>query len=155
AVMVREGDQVTYLSLTEATDLIRSMPVAPQGGHFDAAILSEMRDKLLQAQRNLVREGDPGTVQTLPGIGGEDMAAIVKVVDGEIHYYRNGDETVRILVLKRQAGFNQDNIRIFVETRAGLREVGLGEARALGSSGSPEQTGGMSDATVRYLKAAL
>lgn len=154
AIMIREGDRISYLSLTDATELVRS-PGATQPGRYAPAVVSEVKDKLLKAERNLVREGDPGTVQTLPGIGSRSMSAIVKVVDGEVHYYRNGDETVRILVLRRQAGFNADNIRIFVETRSGVREIALDNARILSSAGDPARTAGLSDATVRYLKAAL
>src|SRR5262249_7978288 len=62
---------------------------------------------------------------------------------------------VRILVLRRQAGFNEDNIRIFVETRTGQREIKLNEARSYSPGGTEGQTAGLSDASVRYLKAAL
>ena len=154
AIMIRENDQVSYLSLTEATELMSPPAGRVQGGRFSAAIISEIREKVLQAERNLVREGDAGTVQTLPGLGSKSMSAIVKVVDGEIHYYKSGDETVRILVLKREAGFSEDNIRIFVETGSKVEELGLATARKL-SQGAAEKTGGLSDATVRYLKAAL
>jgi len=154
AIMIREDDQVTYLSLTEATELMRSAGSGSAAGRFSPAVIAEVRSKVLQAERNLVREGDPGTVQTLPGLGSRSMSAIVKVVDGEIHYYRSGDETVRILVLRRQAGFNEDNIRIFVENGSSLREIGLSDARRLSPQGAAGASG-LSEATVRYLKAAL
>lgn len=160
AIMIRDGDQVSYLSLTEATELVRSQAAPARPSRFTPDTVNEVRDKLVQTQKNLVRDGDPGTIQSLPGIGGRSMSAIVKVVDGEIHYYRSGDETIRILVLKRQAGFSDENIRIFAETHSGqkdpsMKEIALNDARAMQPAGAPGQTGGLSEATARYLKAAL
>ena len=48
-----------------------------------------------------------------------------------------------------------DNIRIFVESRSGVREVGLKEARSLSSGGASGSSSGLTDTSVRYLKAAL
>lgn len=152
AVMVRQGDEVTYLTLTESLALVRDPREAPPRARFGREIRTEIRDKLLRAERGLVREGDPGSVQTLQGGDGRSMSAIVKVVDGEVHYYRNGNETTRIVVLRRRAGFNADNIRMFVETRSGVREIGLEEARRLPSGGPAT---GLSEGTIRYLKASL
>ncbi|HEY3174349.1 MAG TPA: tetratricopeptide repeat protein [Candidatus Polarisedimenticolia bacterium] len=155
AIMVRQSDRISYLTLSEATDLIRS--ANPPAGRFDRAVVSAIRDKLLQAERNLVREGDPGTVETLSGLGAKSKSAIVRVVDGEVHYYRNGDETVRILVLRRQAGFTDANVKVFTESRGGVRELTMGEVRRLSASatGAAADSGALSDATLRYLKAAL
>jgi len=160
AVMVRQADQVTYLSLLEATEMIRSpgSSGAGAGARFNQTVVAQIRDKLLQAERNLAREGDPRSVQSLPGLGSKNLSAIIKVVDGEIHYYRDEDEVVRILVLSRGAGFTEDNIKIFVESRSGTREIGLSEARRLpsGGAGGPAGTpGALRESTVRYLKAAL
>lgn len=152
AIMVRQNDRITYLSLSEATDLLRGTGTPPR---FDPSITNEVREKLLQAERNLVREGDPGTVETIPGLGSRNMSAIIKVVDGEVHYYRHGDETVRILVLRREAGFTEENIRIFTEIRGNVRQIGLAQARSLSPAAPASGAGPLSEATVRYLKAAL
>lgn len=150
AIMLRQDDRVSYLTLSEATDLIRSP--ASAAGRFDRELVSRVREKLLQAERHLVREGDPGTVETLAAPDGRNKSAIVRVVDGEVHYYSNGEDTVRIVVLRRQAGFNDANVKVFVESGGTSREIKLGEARRIGvrdAAGAPDE------ATTRYLKAAL
>ncbi|HET9480786.1 MAG TPA: outer membrane protein assembly factor BamD [Candidatus Polarisedimenticolia bacterium] len=157
AIMVRQADEVAHLTLSGALDLLQAGPA--RAGRFDEGTIREIRDKLLRAEKNLVREGGPGSVETHPGPGGKSMSAIVKVVDGEVHYYRSGEETTRIVVLRRDAGFNEDNIRVFVELRSGVREIPLAEARRLQPAGpgrpAPATSGGLSDGTLRYLKAAL
>jgi len=150
AIMVRQEGGISYLSLAEATDLIRDG--APGTTRFDAGVVSEIRDKLLKAARNLVREGDPGTIETPLIGGGSSMSAIVKVVDGEVHYYRNGDEIVRIVVLRRESGFTDENVRIFLESRGSVRSMRIAEVRAL-PNGLAKL--GLTEATSRYLKAAL
>jgi len=152
AVMVRQGEGVDYLTLSEAIALARSAPGASRVPPYDDATVTEIRDKLIRTEQSLTREGDPGSVEMLPTNGGRSMSAIVKVVDGEVHYYRNGSETTRIVVLKRQGGFNADNIKIFFDDGATVSELSLAEARSISASGGPH---GLSEPTVRYLKAAL
>jgi len=148
-VMVRRGGQVDYLGLSEAIRLVDSGPSA----RFDEPMLKDIRAKLLDVERGLVREGEPASLE-LPSSGdGKSMSTIVKVIDGEVHYYRNPSETTRVVVLNRHAGFKADNIRVFVETRSGTREIPLAEARRMVEGTASAQ--GLSDATVRYLKAAL
>lgn len=151
AIMVRQGERVSYLTLSEATDLIRSP--GSSTGRLDRDMILQVREKLLQAERNLVREGDPGTVETLTAPDGRNKSAIVRVVDGEVHYYSNGDDTIRIVVLRRQAGFNDRNVKVFAESRGSSREMRLDEVRRLAPGPGAGTT--LSDATVRYLKAAL
>lgn len=153
AIMIRQSDRISYLTLSEATDLIRSPDSST--GRFEPGVIAAVRDKLLQAERNLVREGDPGTVETLSGTGTKSRSAIVKVVDGEVHYYSSGDETVRIVVLRRQAGFNDDNVKVFAEARGGIREVRMSEVKHLSAAGPGAGPGALGEATLRYLKAAL
>lgn len=155
AIMVRQDSGISYLSLAEATDLIRDGGSRGAGGapaRFDAEIVSEIREKLLKASRNLVREGDPGSIETPLIGGGSTMSAIVKVVDGEVHYYRNGDEVVRIVVLKRESGFTDENVRIFLENNGSVRSMRIADVRALPSGMT---RAGMTEPTSRYLKAAL
>jgi len=152
AVMVRQGDQVEYLTLSEAIALVKRSPGANRSERFDAATVTEIRDKLIRTEQSLMREGDPGSVEMLPSSGGRSMSAIVKVVDGEVHYYRNGSETTRIVVLKRKGGFNAENIKIFVDDGSTVRELTLEQARHPSDSSGPA---GLSEATVRYLRAAL
>lgn len=147
AVMVRSNDTVSQLTLTEALDLVG--PGGRASRRFDPATLDEMREKLVKAERGLIEPGGPGTVESAPD--DHSRTAIVKVVDGEVHYYRNGDETTRIVVLRREAGFDPSNVRVFVENREGIREVPLKEARIL----APGGRFALSEPTVRYLKAAL
>jgi hypothetical protein len=147
AVMVRRGESVAHLALSEALELVG--PNARRDGRFDAATISQIREKLIRAEKGLVETGGPGSIESAPG--DQSMSAIVKVVDGEVHYYRNGDETTRIVVLRRQAGFHAGNVRVFLENAGGIREIPLETARGLNPDGLP----GMGEATVRYLKAAL
>ncbi len=147
-VMVRREDEVVYLTLPEAVEQAsRTRP----GGRFDEKTRAEIRQKLLQAERSLVRDAD--RVLGKAAAGGETMrtSAIYRVADGEIHYYRNPEqrETIRILVLRRSAGFNDENIRIFVETSSGVGQLGLDGAR------NASQLDSLSTATTRYLKATL
>lgn len=151
AVLVRNGDSVTHLTLSQALDVIRP-PAGSLDVRFDHRVVSEIRDRLLATERQMVREGDAGSVEARAGREGEAMSAIVKVVDGEVHYYRNGNEVTRIVVLRRQAGFNDRNVKIFTETREGLRELSLEEARRIPSAAARL---GLTEGTVRYLKAAL
>ncbi|HKY32066.1 MAG TPA: tetratricopeptide repeat protein [Candidatus Polarisedimenticolia bacterium] len=152
AVMIRRGEQVTHLGLSEALEAARPGPAGPH--RFDEATSEQIRRKLVQAERNLVRSGDPGSIESAPGADGASMSAIVKVVDGEIHYYRTGAETSRIVVLRREAGFNGANVRVFVEAGGTMREIPLQEARGL-VAGATGEGSPLSEATVRYLKAAL
>jgi len=147
AVMVRTGDRVEPLGLHEALEL--AGPAGRGSKRFDAEILDELREKLVEAERTLIEPAGPGTIESTDD--GLSRSAIIKVVDGEVHYYRNGDETSRIVVLNRQAGFNPGNVRVFVETLSGMKELPLNEARGLKAGGSE----GIGDPTVRYLKAAL
>jgi hypothetical protein len=149
AVLVRSGDRVEHLGLQEALDL--AAPDAPSRGtrRFDPQILSEMRDKLVEAERTLIEPAGAGSIESTDH--GLSRSAIIKVVDGEVHYYRTGDETSRIVVLNRQAGFGPHNVRVFVETPSSMKELPLQEARGLAPGGAH----GIGDPTVRYLKAAL
>jgi hypothetical protein len=149
AIMVRKGDGISYLTLAQATDLARSAD--SPAGRFDRAVVSEIRDKLVQAERNLVRQGDPGTVETAPSFGTKSRSAIVRVVDGEVHYYNSGNETIRIVVLRREAGFSDENVKVFVQSGANLREVRTGDVKRMTAAGPVA----LSDASLRYLKAAL
>ena len=86
-----------------------------------------------------------------PGRESLRTSAIYRVVDSELHYYRNNEEneTTRILVLRRESGYNNENIRIFVETSSGVRQLELDKLHS--ASRLPH----MSDATARHLKATL
>jgi hypothetical protein len=147
AVMVRRGDSVSHLGLSEALELVR--PGSRRDSRFDAATVSQIRDKLIRAEKGLMETGGPGSIESAPD--DRSMSAIVKVVDGEVHYYRNGEETTRIVVLRRQAGFHAGNVRVFLENPGGIRELPLETARGLNPGGALD----VSEATVRYLKAAL
>ena len=146
AVMVRQGDEVIHLTLSQAVEIAHPDYT---GGRFDADIREEIRSKILQAERVMVQDGEQLTERIE---GGDRSSAIFRVADGEFHYYRNGRETTRILVLNRQAGFDRDNIHVFVETGSGLEQVPLDRIRK-GAGG--EVLPGVSDSTIRYIKAAL
>ena len=117
-VLVREGDQALQLTLTEALDA-----AAGRGARrFSEVVRREIRERILEAERSLVTQG---AVKDAPDPGRGRAATIVRVVDGEAHYYSNGAETVRILVLRRSAGFSPENIQIFVDGAGGMRHVAL------------------------------
>jgi hypothetical protein len=119
-VLVRSGDTSDQLTLGEALDA-----VAGRGGRrFSQVILREMRERILEAERSLVTQGP--TVEARHGSPGRRRSStIVRVVDGEVHYYDNRAETLRIVVLRRAAGFNQQNVHVFVDDKGGSREMAL------------------------------
>lgn len=149
AVMVRDGDTVHYLSLSDAAGV--ALGTNPAGPSFPAATIKEIRTAILAAERNHVRDTEKSlsTSAVDPDAPG---ATIVKVMDGELHHYRSGAETTRILVLSRDAGFRADNIRIYVEGKNGINDVPLADARSFTSRHNPL---GLSSGTINYLKAAL
>ncbi|MGH9869434.1 MAG: tetratricopeptide repeat protein [Candidatus Polarisedimenticolia bacterium] len=147
AVMVRTGDKVEHLGLNEALEL--AGPAGRASKRFEPDVRNELGEKLVEAERTLIEPAGPGTIETTDN--GLSRSAIIKVVDGEVHYYRNGEETSRIVVLNRQAGFSPRNVRVFVESPSGMRELPLDEARRLKAGGGE----GLGEPTVRYLKAAL
>lgn len=149
AVMIREGDTVHYLSLSDAAGLALRPNAA--GPSFSAATVKEIGASILTAERNHVRDAEKSRSTSLedPDAPG---ATIVKVMDGELHHYRSGAETTRILVLSRDAGFRADNIRIYVEGKNGIADVPLADARSFTTRNNPL---GLSSGTINYLKAAL
>ena len=146
-VAIRQDETVQNLTLSQALDA-----VAPGATRYPAAIQEEIRRQLERAQRSLVQEGGPGSLQAPGSPAGNVKSAIIKVVDGEVHYYRNGSEVTRIYVLDERAGYTDRNIRIYLDTAGGSRELSLSEARGLTASGGRM---GISDASSRYLRAAL
>jgi hypothetical protein len=149
AVMVRTGDTVHYLTLSDAAGLAIQPNAA--GAPFPPATMAEIGASILAAGRNQVRDADRPRSSSAsdpenPG------ATIVKVMDGELHHYRSGAETTRILVLHRDAGFRADNIRVYVEGKTGIVDVALEEARSFTTRNNPL---GLSTGTINYLKAAL
>lgn len=146
-VLVREGDQALRLSLTEALDAIRG-----RGSRaLSDTVRIEMSERILEAERSLVTQGeikaDPGQK---PGKG--RVATIVRVVDGEVHYYTNGAETIRVMVLRRSAGFASENVQVYVEGSGGIRQIPLADLM----SPSPEtNVRGLSTDGLRYLTQTL
>lgn len=119
-VLVRSGDRTIQLSLGEALDILEG-----RGGYrFSQVILREIRGRILEAERSLVSPGpvvEPENVSP----GRRRSSTIVRVVDGEVHYYDNGAETLRIVVLKRSSGYSQQNVHVFVDGDDGPYEVAL------------------------------
>ncbi len=147
-VLVRDGGQALRLSLPEALDA-----VAGRGARrFDDAVRREMRERILDAERALVTQGPVHSGSSGRGDRAGRASTIVRVVDGEVHYYANGAETVRIVVLRRSAGFIPDNVQIYVEGVAGIRHVQL--ADLVGSEPGPSARGLSSDAR-QYLLQSL
>jgi hypothetical protein len=149
AVMVRDGDTVHYLTLSDAAGMALQPNTA--GSPFSAATLAEISASILAAERNQVRDGGRESTAT-PQDGTSPGATIVKVMDGELHHYRSGTETTRILVLNRSAGFRPENIRVYVEGKNGISDVPLDEARGFTTRNNPLA---LSARTINYLRAAL
>jgi hypothetical protein len=59
----------------------------------------------------------------------------VQIEDTEIHLYRNGDEVVRILVLNRDQGYHESNVRVFVERDGNITEVPARDAERMAARG--------------------
>ncbi len=146
-VAIRQDGTVQNLTVTQALDA-----VSPGATRFPAPVQEEIRRQLDSAQRSMVREGGPGSLLVPHSPDGTVKSAIIKVVDGEVHYYRSGSEVARIYVLDERAGFTDRNIKVYVDTAGGSRELSLAEARGLTSTGGRQ---GISDASSRYLRAAL
>jgi len=123
-VLVRDGGQAIRLTLSEGIDL-----AAGRGERrFSEVVRREMRERILEAERSIVTQGPARDAEGL--VPGRRSATIVRVVDGEVHYYSNGAETVRIVVLRRSAGFNPDNVQVYVDGSAGMKHVQLPDATA-------------------------
>ncbi|HXI04442.1 MAG TPA: tetratricopeptide repeat protein [Candidatus Saccharimonadales bacterium] len=119
-ILVRAGDRSLQLTLSEALDALTG------GGPYNLSkvVLRELRERILEAERSLVSPG-PIVEQEHVSPGRRRASTIVRVVDGEVHYYDNGAETLRIVVLRRSAGFSQANVHVFVDGEEGSREVAL------------------------------
>ncbi len=149
AVMVRAGDTVHYLTLSDAAGM--AIRANASGVPFPPTTIAEIGASILAAERNHVRDAGQSRAASeqdpeAPG------ATIVKVMDGELHHYRSGAETTRILVLNRDAGFRADNIHVYVEGKSGIADVPLEDARSFTTRDNPL---GLSAGTINYLKAAL
>ena len=124
-VLVRDKDQGLSLSLPEALDAVEGR--GPK--HFSEDVREEMRASILEAQRSLVTQG-PIAESPAPR-NKERKATIVRVVDGEVHYYENGAETVKIVVLKKSAGYDAQNVMVFVDRAGAVKQVALADATSL------------------------
>jgi len=114
SVLVRDRNRGISLTLPEALDA-----AAGRGSRrFSDDVRREIRESILEAERSLVREGPISGPNALRG-DARRQSTIVRVVDGEVHYYENGAESLKIVVVNRSAGFTEENIHIFVE-RGGM-----------------------------------
>lgn len=145
-VLVRDGGQAIKLTLSEALDIA--------GGHGDRrygdGVRREMRERILEAERSIVTQGpsrEAGAIHS-----GRRTSTIVRVVDGEVHYYANGAETVRIVVLRRSAGFTPENVQVYVDGAGGMRHVQI--ADVTGAEPGPTARGLSPDA-LHYLGQSL
>jgi hypothetical protein len=146
-VLVRQNGQAVQLSLAEALDVVRGRA----DGRFPEPVVQEMRNRILEAERSLVTQGE--IVAPSPPRGGRGRtSAIVRVVDGEVHYYSNGSESIKIVILKRSAGFNAENVQIFVEEADQIRPIHI--ADVTGPSRGPS-TRGLSTDALEYLRQTL
>lgn len=119
-VLVRSADRSSQLTLAEALDVI----AGTDDRRYSQVVVRELREKILQVERALVTQG-PILAQGQVSPGRRRTSTIVRVVDGEVHYYDNGAETMRIVVLKRAAGFSPQNVHVFVDGSNGPEEVPL------------------------------
>ena len=145
-VAVREHESVQNLSLTQALE-----SVAPGATRYPAAIQEEIRKQLDLAQHSLMQEGGAGSLLAPDAASGNVKSAIIKVVDGEVHYYRNGSEVTRIFVLDERGGFTDRN-QDLPGHRRGKPRAESQRGAGLTASGGRQ---GISDASSRYLRAAL
>ncbi len=146
-VLVRVRNQGISLTLPEALDA-----AAGRGTRvFSDDVRREIRESILEAERSLVRQG-PIREPDAPRAASARQSTIVRVVDGEVHYYENGAESVKIVVVNRSAGFTEENVHIFVE-RAGVpRKIRLGDLT--GERSGPTARGISAD-TLLYLTQSL
>ncbi|MBI3449824.1 MAG: tetratricopeptide repeat protein [Acidobacteria bacterium] len=146
-VLVRDGGQALKLTLSEAIDLA--------GGRgekrFNDTVRREMRDRILEAERSIVTQGPSREAEGFRSAGAR-TATIVRVIDGEVHYYTNGAETVRIVVLRRAAGFNAENVQIYTEGAGGIKHIQI--ADVTGPEAGPSARGLSSD-SLHYLSQSL
>jgi hypothetical protein len=145
-VLVRDGVQAIKLTLSEALDLA----TGKGDKRFSDLVRREMREKILEAERSIVTQGPSREVEGFHP--GKRTATIVRVIDGEVHYYTNGAETVRLVVLRRSAGFTPDNVQVYVDGAGGMKHVLLADAM----SGEPGPTArGLSPDALHYLSQSL
>ena len=146
-VLVREGDQAVRLTLSESLEAVRGRGTRP----FTDAVRAEMSERILDAERSLVTQGEVKAEKERRTARGR-TATIVRVVDGETHYYNNGAETIRIIVLRRTAGFTPENVQVYVEGSGGIRQIPLTDL----TSAFPETTvHGISADALHYLTQSL
>src|SRR5262249_36145065 len=107
-------------------------------------------ERILEAERSIVTQGPARDADTIAP--GRRSATIVRVVDGEVHYYSNGAETVRIVVLRRSAGFNPDNVQVYVDAAGGMKHVQIADVRGAERGPTPK---GLSSDAVHYLRQSL
>ncbi len=119
-ILVRSGDRSAQLTMGEALDVI----AGNDDRRYSQVVVRELREKILEAERSLVTQG-PIVGQEHASPVRRRASTIVRVVDGEVHYYDNGAETLRIVVLKRAAGFSPQNVHVFVDGPSGPEEVAL------------------------------
>jgi tetratricopeptide repeat protein len=146
-VLVRDGDQALKLTLPEALDAVQGRGAR----RFEDPIRREMSEHILSAERSLVTQG----AVKADGVGAAGRgrtATIVRIVDGEFHYYSNGAETIRIVVLRRSAGFNTDNVQVHVERSDGIRQIALAD---LTSAAPGPSARGLSTDALHYLTQTL
>jgi len=145
-VLVRDGGQALRLTLSEALDVVQ--------GHGDTryseTIRRQMREKILDAERSLLTQGQ---IRDASGIApGKRAATIVRVVDGEVHYYSNGAETIRIVVLRRSAGFNPENVEVSLDGASGIRHIQIADVT---QSDPGPSARGLSPDALQYLRQSL
>lgn len=146
-VLVRLGNQSINLRLDEALDA-----ASGRGSRrLPAQVRREIREGILEAERSLIRQA-PARDGSAEESGAMRRATIMRVVDGEIHYYENGSETVKIWVRKHSDGFKAENIQIVVEKGGSSREIRF--ADVTGTTPGPSARG-LSNDTLTFLTHTL
>jgi hypothetical protein len=117
-ILVRTGNGMEALGVPEA---LRAAGDDSASG-FPTHVRIAVEEALLAVRRAGARPG---------AAAGREASRVAQVEDTEIHLYRGGLETVRIVVLSRRNGYRDDNVRVFVERDGRIVELSAREAEQM------------------------
>lgn len=127
-VLVRRPDGAEALGVPEA---LRAARDASESG-YPARTRSAIEQALASLRGAGARDG---------AADGRETSRVSQVEDTEVHLYRGAGETVRIVVLDRDHGYRDDNVRVFVERGERHTELDPQEAERMVQAGDTRVMG--------------
>ncbi|MEE9217441.1 MAG: tetratricopeptide repeat protein [Acidobacteriota bacterium] len=127
-ILVRYRNRIQALGLAEALRAAKG----ETDSDYPASLRSAIHDALLEVRRSALRRRPTAEAE---------RSQVAQVDDTELHLYHRGDETVRILVLNRERGYREENIRVFFERNGELTELPVSEAEKMARVGDTSLMG--------------